>query len=125
MSNFTSPDQATPPVSNQMLSDKVYNFIKMLVQLALPAFSTLYLSLAGVWSLPYAQQIVGTSAALATFFGVVLRLSNRSYVANDANYDGKVVITTNEDGVKLYSLELHSDPDAIDVKDSINFKVKT
>jgi hypothetical protein len=105
------------------MNDMTYGFLKNLVQLFLPAFSTLYLSLAGLWHLPYAQQVVGTAAALATFLGVLLRVSTKAYNANDANYDGSMVVTTTEDGVQLYSLELNGDPGAMAEKKSVSFKV--
>lgn len=109
--------------NKNFMNDMMYGFLKNLVQLFLPAFSTLYLSLAGLWHLPYAQQVVGTAAALATFLGVLLRISTKAYNANDANYDGSMVVTTNEDGIQLYSLELNGDPSAMTEKKSVSFKV--
>jgi hypothetical protein len=105
------------------MNDKTYGFLKNLVQLFLPAFSTLYLSLAGLWHLPYAQQVVGTAAALATFLGVLLRISTKAYNANEANYDGSMVVTTNEEGVQVYSLELNGDPADMAGKSVVSFKV--
>lgn len=105
------------------MNNKLYNFLKNVVQLFLPAFSTLYLSLAGIWNLPYAQQVVGSATALATFLGVLLRISTKSYNANGANYDGNMVVTTNEEGVLVYSLELNGDPADLAGKSAVNFKV--
>ena len=121
MSNFESTTQTSP---GWHMTDKLYQFLKNLVQLFLPAFSTLYLTLAGIWNLPYANQIVGSAAALATFLGVLLRISTKSYNASDARFDGALVKTVTEDGVTVYSLELNEDPGiAMDGKTSVSFKV--
>jgi len=108
-----------------LLSDKAYNWLKTIVQLLLPAAATLYLGLSGIWGLPHTQQIVGTLTAIATFLGVLLRTSTKTYLSSDAAYDGQMVVfdSEKEDGSKLYSLELNGDPSALQDKKSISFKV--
>lgn len=44
-----------------------------------PAAGTLYFALAGIWGLPYGEQIVGTITAIDTFLGVILGLSKSRY----------------------------------------------
>ena len=119
MDNFTSPEI----VKSAMLSDKAYGIIKNLVQLILPGFATLYLSLSQLWNLPYANQVSGTAAAVATFLGLLLKISSKSYDASDAKFDGNLVVTTNEDGTMLYSLELKGEPEDLLGKNAANFKV--
>jgi hypothetical protein len=106
-----------------MLSDHSYNLIKKLVQIVLPALATLYFTLSTIWDLPYAEQIVGTLAAVATFLGVVLGLSKKSYDASDAKYDGDVIVTQTPLGNTRYSLELNTDPEELKNKKDISFKV--
>lgn len=106
-----------------LLSNKAYNLIKAIVQLLIPAASSLYLLLSGLWGLPFAQQIVGTLSGLATFLGVLLRISTKSYDNSDAKYDGKVLIVDDEDGPKLFSLELNGNPLDLEKKKSISFKI--
>jgi len=110
----------TPP----LMSGRLYDFLKMLVQLLLPAFATLYFTLASIWGLPNAEAIVGTLAALATFLGVFLRLSSKSYNESELRYDGSIDVTTNNTGGKLFTLELNSDPSELDLKTKLLFKVK-
>ena len=45
----------------------------------LPALGTLYFTLAGIWGLPYGEQIVGTITAVDTALGVLLGVSNSKY----------------------------------------------
>lgn len=62
-----------------MLNDKVYNVLKWVTMLALPATATLYYALSTIWGLPYGEEVVATIAALTTFFGVLLGVSTVKY----------------------------------------------
>ena len=61
------------------MSNKVYNILKWIAMYLLPAIGTLYFALAGIWGLPYGEQIVGTITAVDTFLGVVLGISTAQY----------------------------------------------
>lgn len=65
------------------LSNKTYDTLKWIAQYLLPAAGTLYFALAGIWGLPYGEQIVGTITAVDTFLGVLLGLSAASYKKED------------------------------------------
>ena len=62
-----------------MLNNKTYDILKWIAQYLLPAFGALYFALAGIWGLPYGEQIIGTIAALDTFLGVILGISTSQY----------------------------------------------
>lgn len=61
------------------LSNKVYDVLKWIAQIALPAVATLYSALAGIWGLPYGEQIVGTIVAVDTCLGILLGISSNQY----------------------------------------------
>ena len=61
------------------MSNNTYNVLKWIAQYLLPAIGTLYFALAGIWGLPYGEQIVGTITAIDTFLGVVLGISTAQY----------------------------------------------
>lgn len=61
------------------MSNKVYDILKWIAQILLPALGTLYFALASIWGLPYAEQIVGTITAIDAFLGVILGISTRNY----------------------------------------------
>jgi hypothetical protein len=111
------------PARGFMLNDALYGKMKFVVQIFLPAFSTLYFTLGTIWGLPAVEQVIGTLAALATFLGVLLGLSSRTYNESDAKFDGVIDIETNEDGGKVYSLVLNTDPTNLDQKESALFKI--
>lgn len=61
------------------MNDKLYNCLKFLAQILLPAIGTLYFALASIWSLPYGEQIVGTITCIDAFLGTVLGISTSIY----------------------------------------------
>lgn len=61
------------------MSNKTYDNLKWIAQFFLPALGTLYFALAGIWGLPYGEQVVGTITAIDTFIGVTLGISSASY----------------------------------------------
>lgn len=65
------------------LSNKTYDVLKWIAQYLLPAAGTLYFAVAGVWGLPYGEQIVGTITAIDTFLGVILGVSASTYTKED------------------------------------------
>lgn len=61
------------------MSNKTYDILKWIAMYFLPALGTLYFALAGIWGFPFGEEVVGTIAALDTFLGVVLGISNAHY----------------------------------------------
>ena len=61
------------------LSNKVYDILKAIALIWLPAIGTLYFALAGIWNLPYPEEIVATITAIDTFLGAVLGISSANY----------------------------------------------
>lgn len=61
------------------MSNKVYDVLKWIVMLVLPATATLYAALAGIWGLPFGDAIPNTITAVDTFLGAVLMLSSVQY----------------------------------------------
>ena len=61
------------------MNNKVYDVLKFICQIILPAMGTLYFALAGIWGFPYGEQIVGTITAIDTFLGVILGISTIDY----------------------------------------------
>ena len=63
------------------MSNKVYDILKYVAQIVLPAIGTWYFALAGIWGFPYGEQIVGTIMAIDTFLGALLGISTAKYKA--------------------------------------------
>lgn len=62
-----------------IMSNKVYDVLKFVAQIVLPALATFYLTLAGIWGLPFGEQVSGTIMAVDTFLGAVLMISSNKY----------------------------------------------
>lgn len=61
------------------MSNKVYDILKYIALIVLPALGTLYFALAKIWQFPYGAEIVGTITAVDTFLGALLKLSTDQY----------------------------------------------
>ena len=70
------------------MSNKMYDVLKYIAQIGLPAVGTLYYALSAIWGLPYGEQIVGTITAVDTFLGTLLMISSSAY--RKENDDGDV-----------------------------------
>ena len=71
------------------MSNKVYDILKYITQIIIPAVATLYFALAGIWGFPYGEQIVGTLTAIDTFLGALLGISNIRYQARLEEENGE------------------------------------
>ena len=65
------------------MSNKVYDILKFIAQIVLPALATFYLTIAGIWSLPFGEEISGTIMAIDTLLGACLMLSSKNYNKNN------------------------------------------
>ena len=61
------------------LSNKVYDILKWIVMIALPAVTTAYVGLSAVWGWPYATEVAKTSAVICTLLGALLGISTAEY----------------------------------------------
>ena len=64
------------------MSNRVYDILKWIALVVLPALGTLYFALAGIWNFPYGEQVVGTIMAIDTFLGALLGISTVQYNKN-------------------------------------------
>lgn len=74
-----------------ILNNKVYDVLKFIAQIALPAIATFYVTVAGIWGLPYGEQVSGTIMAVDTLLGALLMLSNSVYKKLNASDSDKEV----------------------------------
>lgn len=61
------------------MSNKMYDVLKDIALIVLPALATLYAALAKIWSLPYEVAIPATIMAFDTFLGAILKISTTQY----------------------------------------------
>lgn len=105
------------------LSNGMYDKLKWVALIALPALAVLYLALAGLWDLPKAQEVAGTIMALDAFLGALLGLASKSYAASGPPSDG-VLEVSESDTKMIYGLDLSTHPDDLAKKNQIHLEVK-
>ena len=61
------------------LSSKVYDILKWITMICIPALTTAYVGLSAVWGWPYATEVAKTSAVICTLLGALLGISTAQY----------------------------------------------
>jgi Putative phage holin Dp-1 len=105
------------------MSNKLYDYLKFLAQIGLPATGTLYVTLAAIWGLPAPQEVAATILAVDTFLGVLLGLQSASYNKGVVQA-GNMNVVDLESGGKNFSLELNMEPEELEEKKELRFKVQ-
>ena len=123
MSDFgTAPSPTQTPTP--LFGNKLYDRLKYIALVILPALSALYFGLGEIWGLPKVTEVIGTIAVIDTVLGVLLRSSNQNYKKSDSRFDGTINKIEGEEST-LYSLNLDGDPEKVlSEKDEILFKVR-
>jgi hypothetical protein len=105
-----------------MITGPLYDKLKFVAQIALPALGTLYFTLAGIWGLPSAEQVVGSIVAIDAFLGVLLGLSQRSYGRKVGK--GTLHVEHDHAGNQGMRLELDQTPEELAAKEEVRFQVE-
>lgn len=61
------------------ISDKLYDILKWVSIICLPALSTFYLLIAQIWKLPLGNEIAQTITGVATLVGALIGISTINY----------------------------------------------
>lgn len=109
-------------ISLMIKNDRVYDVLKYIAQIVLPAAATLYFALSEIWGFPYGPEVVGTITAIDTFLGVTLGISTKQYNNSDARFDGTIDVIETAD-TKMFQLNLDGDPYELDQKGELTFRV--
>ena len=62
-----------------ILNNKIYDALKWIVMVVIPALTTAYVGLSGIWGWPYATEVAKTSAVICTLLGALLGISTAQY----------------------------------------------
>lgn len=114
------PDEQHTPI----FSGKTYDRLKITTQVILPGLASLYFGLSQIWGLPAGEEVVGTIALITVFLGSLIGISANRYNKSDAQYDGVIVPQVDGGGIRAYSMELKDDPENLQYKDKVSFKVQ-
>lgn len=62
-----------------IFKNSVYDILKYVSLVVLPAIATLYLTLSNIWGLPYGTEIAATITAIDTLLGALIGVSSERY----------------------------------------------
>lgn len=62
-----------------IIPDKLYDVLKWICIVCLPAIELLWIALGKIWGFPLVPEIAGTIAAIDTFLGALIGVSTISY----------------------------------------------
>lgn len=62
-----------------IFKNSVYDILKYISLVVLPAIATLYLTLSNIWGLPYGTEIAATITAIDTLLGALIGVSSERY----------------------------------------------
>lgn len=108
------------------LDDQMYNTMKWVAQILLPALGSLYFGIAQIWGLPAAEEVVGTIVLVDTFLGALLGLSAKAY--NDANEPNAGFLTQvgndPDTGMPHLSMTLTKTPDELLANKTVTLRIE-
>lgn len=61
------------------INDKLYDVLKWVVMIVLPALSTAYVGLAAVWGWPLADEVAKSCSVICVLLGALLGISTAEY----------------------------------------------
>ena len=62
-----------------LMNNKLYDTLKWVTMVVIPALATAYVGLSGVWGWPYADQVAKTATVVCTLLGALLGISTAEY----------------------------------------------
>lgn len=106
------------------MSKVLYHRLQFVAQILLPVVGTLYFALAEFWGLPAAEQVVGTIVSVDALLGMLLHISTSRYQSASNGTVGGDIIVKELDDKKIFSLELNDDPELLETRDEVTFRIK-
>ena len=106
------------------LPESLYDAAKDVALIYLPALGALYYTLAAVWGLPAADEVLATIIAVDTFLGVILKISSVSYNNSDKSKDGSLIIDQSDPRKDKYLLDVTTPLEDVADAKTITLKVE-
>lgn len=91
------------------LNSKVYDVLKWITMIVLPALATAYVGLAAIWGWPYADQVAKTTTVICTLLGALLGISTAQY--NRVQYERETVGEDDDDDIRIWPDEEDEEED--------------
>jgi hypothetical protein len=99
--------------NTNFFTPKLYDRLKFIAQIVLPAVATFWLTVSELWNIPNGPEIAGTITAFDLLLGILLGVSRNQYYKNGANFDGELKMVETEDGNEKVVFDVNSDPETV------------
>lgn len=70
-----------------IIPDRIYNYLKWICLIALPALAVFYFTLSKIWGLPYGAEIPATINAVAVLIGALIGISQHN-ISKEGDAEG-------------------------------------
>lgn len=107
---------------NFVIPQPVYDVLKWVALVLLPALATFYFYMAGVWNWPYAGQVVASITAVNTLLGAILGISSSVYKNSDQRFDGTLNILKTDTSL-VNQLDIQTDPSQLGNQKALTLRV--
>lgn len=98
------------------MTNKLYDILKYVALLIMPALATFVNGVGIVWGIPHTNEVTATITALGVFLGAALGISSKNY---EPETHGNLVVTNHDD---VYADFAH-EPEKLKDGDTIVLKV--
>ncbi len=98
------------------LTKSAHDGLTKAVLVVYPGLSLTVFGVSYILDLPNAKVILGMVALASLVIGLYLD-------RNEHAYDGKIFVTPSDEGGKLFTLQLDGDPEELDQKRAVSFRV--
>ncbi len=107
-----------------ILNGKVYEVLKWMVAIVLPASGTAYLGLAELMNWSNGTTVSAAIMVFVTFLGAILGISTKNFNQSDSVFDGELITEVDPvTGKIVYNLTLNEDVESVIQKETLSFKV--
>ncbi len=106
-----------------VLTNRWYNFLKVVALVLLPGFSAAYFSLSQIWDLPNAEKVVGTATVIDTLLGLILKASTTQYAKTTEGATDGALFVNKVDGQLDTALGVKGSVEALAAKDTVTLQV--
>lgn len=71
------------------MSNRLYDILKFIAQVVLPALTTFYGVLGATLNIPFTQEVITIAVAFDTMLGTILGISSKRYYADNNEEEGE------------------------------------
>jgi hypothetical protein len=109
------------------MGGKLYDYLKFLALVVLPAAATMYFTVAQIWAFPAPEQVVGTIVAVDTFLGIIINKASSDFKKNNtpAKIMGDIVMLQYPNGeIERPVIKPYDEMPIFPVDGVVGFKVR-